>query len=245
MAGMSCRQSIACVNSRTAATGLFLLFLAGILAIFPAAGALPAGTTVQAGLQQTSAYDIFRNDRHIGNHTVTRTELDGQVIVSVVTRIRISLLGIEFYRFEYDAREIWDEAGLLSLSVQVDDDGEQSRLEGKRHDGAFRWASGREQGSHPMPVYPTNHWNAAVLEQDVVLNTLTGKLNRVAITDDGREALLIDENRLSVTRYRYEGQLQLISWYDASGRWLAMRFTADDGSVIDYRCKGCRVSEDS
>jgi len=78
-----------------------------------------------------------------------------------------------------------------------------------------------------------------------VLNTLTGKLNRVDITDDGREVVVIDDNQLPVTRYRYEGQLRLVSWYDASGRWLAMRFTADDGSVIDYRCKGCRVREDS
>ena len=226
-----------CVRTITLA-GLFLA-----LACFSAT--IPAGITTQTEGAQSSTYDIFRNDRRIGSHTVMREERGDQVIVDVVTRIRISLLGFEFYRFEYDAREVWDAAGLVSLSVQVDDDGDSSRLEGRREDGQFLWENGQEQGSHPMPVFPTNHWNAAVLEQDVVLNTLTGKLNRVAITDDGREALIIDDNRLPVTRYRYEGQLRLVSWYDASGRWLAMRFTADDGSIIDYRCKGCRVSDDS
>ena len=210
---MFCRQNTACLTVRTPATGLSFLAPACLLAVILAVAAQPAGATVPAEPQQVSTYEIFRNERRIGSHTVTRTEIDGQLVVDVVTRIRVSLLGIEFYRFEYDAREVWDTAGLLSLSVQVDDDGERSHLEGKRQDGAFRWANEREQGSHPMPVFPTNHWNAGVLEQDFVMNTLTGKLNRVAITDDGREVVVIEDHQLPVTRYRDEGQLRLVSWY--------------------------------
>jgi len=185
-------------------------------------------------------YDIFRNDQRIGTHTVKRLPGDEGLVVEIRTRIRITLIGFELYRFHYDAREEWDGSGLLSLSVRVDDDGKQTALEGKRQDNKFQWEYGQMQDSSSMPVYPTNHWNAAVLDHDAVLNTLTGKINKVDITRDGTDSKLQEIGLSSATRYQYEGQLQLSSWYSDDGDWLAMQFIAKDGSVIDYRCSNCQ-----
>lgn len=185
-------------------------------------------------------YDIFRNDRRVGTHMVKRLRSDDRLVVEIRSRIRITLIGFELYRFHYDAREEWDESGLLSLSVQVDDDGKPAALEGKRQDNEFQWQYGQMQASSSMPVYPTNHWNAAVLDHDAVLNTLTGKINKVNITRDVTNSSLQDIDLTSATRYRYEGQLQLSSWYSDDGDWLAMQFIAKDGSVIDYRCSNCK-----
>ena len=122
-------------------------------------------------------FDIYREGSHIGTHTLTRSRVDDKLVVDARTRISVRLLGFEIYRFEYDARETWDERGLLQLATTVDDDGEMASLSGQRTDDRFVWTDGRTTRSHAMPVYPTNHWNAGVLAQKSVLNTLSGKIN--------------------------------------------------------------------
>jgi len=218
------------------------LLLAGLLLPFarPVIAVTAASLNLTMAAPRIDEYDIFRNDQRVGTHTVKRMRTDEGLVVEISTRIRITLIGFELYRFHYDAREEWDESGLLSLSVQVDDDGKQAVMEGKRQDNRFQWKYGQTQASYSMPVYPTNHWNAAVLEHDAVLNTLTGKINKVDITRDSTGSSAQEIGLSSATRYRYEGQLQLTSWYSDEGDWLAMRFIAKDGSVIDYRCSNCR-----
>jgi hypothetical protein len=220
----------------TPASYLYLLPLL-LLLTRPVAAGLPGEPPVtDIELQQ---FDIYREDRLIGTHTVSRRVLDDRLVVESSTRIRVSLLGFELYRFQYDARETWDASGLLQLTASVDDDGEQLSLEGRRQGDRFVWTDGSETHSHAMPVYPTNHWNIDVLGQGAVLNTLTGRINSVTIHDEGEEMLALADSQLPAIRYRYDGELRLLSWYDPEGRWLAMSFTVDDGSTIRYQCRSC------
>ena len=218
-------------------TGFLFLFLALLPVQRLAAGQSPFGAHPESSEQRH--FDIYREGKQIGTHTISRRSLDNRLVVEARTRISIKLLGIELYRFRYDTREVWDGDGLLQLVASVDDDGEQISFEGQRTGDRFVWSDGRTESSHAMPVYPTNHWNAGVLGQNAVLNTLTGKINNVTIMDEGRETLDYAGSSQPASRYRYDGELQLVSWYDSQGRWLAMRFTTDDGSTIEYRCRNC------
>jgi hypothetical protein len=220
-------------------TGLLFRFL--FLALLPvpylAAGETPVGGDLNRPEQRH--FDIYREGSHIGTHTISRRSLDDRLVFEARTRISVGLLGFELYRFMYDTREVWDGQGLMQLVASVDDDGKKTSIEGQRRGDRFVWSDGRTVRSHNMPVYPTNHWNAGVLGQNAVLNTLTGKINTVTILDEGRELLEHNGSSQPALRYRYDGELQLLSWYDTEGRWLAMRFTTDDGATIEYRCRNC------
>jgi hypothetical protein len=176
----------------------------------------------------------------VGSHRV-EVQRTGQLIkVRCESDIDISLLGISFYRFVYNAEETWDDQGLVRLSVRLEDDGGRFRLEGQRTSGSFQWTV-NDEGSftQPLPVFPTNHWNPAVLNQEQVLNTLTGRMNAVEIqsleTTGPGDTLPVPQAGV----YRYSGDIQLVSWYADDGRWLGMRFEGKDGSTIEYRCRNC------
>ena len=220
-------------------TGLLFRFL--FLALLPVrllvAGETPVGA--DTGSPEQRHYDIYREGSHIGTHTISRRSLDDRLVVEARTRISVGLLGFELYRFEYDASEVWDGQGLQQLVVSADDDGQKISIEGQRTGERFVWSDGMTERSHAMPVYPTNHWNIGVLGQNAVLNTLTGRINSVTIVDEGQEILAHTGSSQPALRYRYDGELRLLSWYDSNGRWLAMRFTTDDGSTIEYRCRDC------
>ena len=186
--------------------------------------------------QQTFDYEILREGKPVGSHRVTVQRGDGRTRVLSNSNIEVGLLGLTFYRFQYESEEEWDDRGLRRLLVSVNDDGEQMELSGKRDGGRFVWRIGDSKPMvQQMPVYPTNHWNSSVLSQSRVLNTLTGNINRVSIQKE-RPAR---GERPQVQRFRYTGDLNLDAWYDDSGRWLGMRFQGRDDSTIEYRCRDC------
>ena len=95
-----------------------------------------------------------------------------------------------------------------------------------------------------MPLFPTNHWNANVVNERVVLNTLTGELNRVEIISRGVETLKSRHGEIKGQRYSYTGDLDTEVWYDQKGRWVGMEFKGKDGSIITYVCQQCFSSKD-
>ena len=81
----------------------------------------------------------------------------------------------------------------------------------------------------PAPILPTDHWNAAVLGNTRVLNTLTGIVNDVRINKLGRTEVATEVGQVSATHYAYTGDLQTEVWYDDAGSWVKMRFKGNDG----------------
>lgn len=191
---------------------------------------------------QDHRYTILRGGSEVGVHEVRREQVDGQTRVASSSRIDVRLLGIALYSFRYDAQEVWDQAGLARLKVRVDDDGKPFRLDGERSGQGFAWTSDAGPGRHALPLFPTNHWDPKVLQQDRVLNTLTAGVNRVDIARAGVETLDLPSGKVQAVRYRYTGDLSLDTWYDDQGQWLGMRFQGRDGSEIRYLCSTCRGS---
>ena len=95
--------------------------------------------------------------------------------------------------------------------------------------------------STEAPIIPTNHWNANVVRQKRVLNTLTGNVNNVTLVAKGREAIATERGDVVATRYAYTGDLvDTEVWYDDAGRWVKLRFMGRDGTPIEYVCRRCQ-----
>lgn len=204
-----------------------------LLLLSPAAS---AGTA--PGTDQRYVFDVSREGRSIGTHEV-RLQRDGDITRAIIdTRLRVSVLGFTVYHLDYESEEVWTRNRLQSLRVEVNDNGERLTLEGRRRDDAFV-VTGDGERRLALPLVPTNHWHPIILEQDRVLNTLTGKINDITVHRLGRDALKLSSTTVDANRYRFTGDLRLHTWYDDGGRWLAMDFEARDGSVIEYRCRNC------
>ncbi len=209
--------------------------------VLPALLCIPLAATagVAPGTERHYVFDVSREGRPIGSHDV-RLQRHGDVTRAFIdTRLRVRFLGLTVYSLDYSAEEVWTRDRLQSLRVEVNHNGERLSLQGQRRDDAFEVRDGDGERRLPLPLVPTNHWHPIILEQDRVLNTLTGKVNDITVEREGEDALTLPAATVDATRYRFDGELQLHSWYDNDGRWLAMDFEARDGSIIEYRCRNC------
>ncbi|MDD7911036.1 MULTISPECIES: DUF6134 family protein [Pseudovibrio] len=203
-------------------------------------GALFAGALSAEALAAPSNinFTVERDGKPIGTYTTRFSGSEANLNVSVDMRLRARFLGIPVYRFNYSANERWSNGTLQALEVDLNNNGEKKDLAGKRQGNKFVWTANGENRSVSGNIFPSNHWNPGVLQQRRVLNTLTGKISNVSIRNRGTEQLQCENRTINATRYQYTGQIDTEAWYDSRGRWVGLRFKAQDGSTIFFRCKG-------
>jgi hypothetical protein len=185
-------------------------------------------------------FDVFRKGDKVGFHQVRFEKAGEDLVVFNRFQLEIEFLFFTAYSYTYQSKGRWREGQLADLKADVDDGGKHTSVEAARYGERMTVRNADGRLIVDAPLFPTNHWNASVLAQSQVLNTLTGRINSVAIEPRGREEVSTEQGDVTATRYAYTGDLGAEVWYDDAGRWVKLRFEARDGSVIDYVCKRCQ-----
>lgn len=188
-------------------------------------------------------FDVLRNGSKVGQHRVSfEYQSSGALIVSVDFNLTVTLLGFPVYRYTYESGSQWCANHLVSLWARQDDDGDKSEVNAVSEGKGMAIMGPRGEFRTEDRLFPTNHWHAGVLSQSQVLNTLSGEVSKVSIRPTQRELVEAEGRSILAMGYRYTGDIETSVWYDDLGRWVKMRFTAEDGSIIDYLCTSCGQS---
>ena len=185
-------------------------------------------------------FDVYREGKKVGFHRVRFSGGGRDVAVHSDFRLQIDVLFLTVFRYAYLSEGRWRQGRLDRLNVTLDDDGKRSAIDAVRVGDRLKVEYDGGTYTAALPIFPTNHWNAGVLAQDRVLNTLTGRLNNVRIEPAGRETVATERGDIVATRFVYSGDLATEVWYDDIGRWVKMRFNGRDGSPIEYACRRCQ-----
>ena len=184
-------------------------------------------------------FSVYRNDVPVGRHVVTFRQDKDQLIVDNRFDVKISFLGIPVFNYLYESEGFWESGKLQSINIKLDDDGKKSEIKGRRLPLSFDANGETIPLGKNAEIYPTNHWNSGVLKESELFNTLTGKMNKVTITKAGEETVDVRGGTVRASRYIYSGELNVVAWYDADGRWVKLKFKAEDNSDMEYVCETC------
>jgi hypothetical protein len=185
-------------------------------------------------------FRVLRNGSPVGFHRVRFSRQGPDLIAQTKFQIAVDLLFINAYRYEYTSTALWRHGCLISIAAETNDNGTVTRVEAVAEDGGMRISGPSGTAMAARRHFPTEHWHSGVLASDRVLNTITGELSAVDILDRGKETVTVNGFSTTARRYAYTGQLRNEVWYDDIGRWVKMRFTAKDGSTIEYVWERCR-----
>jgi hypothetical protein len=187
-------------------------------------------------------FDVVRNGEVVGQHVTTFLRDGSDLTVESKMNLKITLLGIPVYSFNYASVEKWSDGVLSRLDVDVEDGADQIKISSLPNTEGLTIISPSGTFTARGPIISTNHWNADVVRQSRVLNTLTGKINQVKLISKGEERIPIKDNHIMATRYDYSGEITDTSvWYDSQGRWSKLEFKARDGSTVEYICNTCET----
>lgn len=197
---------------------------------------------VQALYGDSIAFDIYRNEARIGSYNVIFRDAAEGLKVTINFELEIGLLFVKLYELQYQSEALWEDGQLVSLSARTDRNGDISEVEASANEDTLTIDGPNGRQTAAIGIYPTNHWNSGVIGSTQLMNTITGQVNDVRLVDLGTERVATNVGMVEATRYKYEGAIQNEIWYDADGRWVAMQFPGEDGSLIELRCRQCVAS---
>ncbi len=184
-------------------------------------------------------FSVWRSGSEIGQHRVTFATEDGALKVHSTLNLVVKLLGIAVYHYDYQSDEVWRDGVLTELNSSVNDNGTPTKVEARQVDGKLSVTGPASHETVTGAILPSTHWNPQTIEADRLLNTLDGKIDMVKLVPLGVESVPVGTGQVQATHYRYTGDIQAESWYDAAGHWVKLRFPGKDGTPIDYVCVRC------
>ena len=185
------------------------------------------------------SFEVLRDDVPVGTHTVSFSRDGDDMIVDARFNLAIKFLGFTAYSMDYRSNARWRDGKLIALDARTDDEGAIKTVSARRDGPSLRIVAPDGSEGVAGDILPTNHWNVAATRQTEVLNTISGRVNRVRMRDLGAETVVAEGREIEARRWTYTGELQNEVWYDRDGRWVKMRFQGKDGSTIEYVCTRC------
>lgn len=186
------------------------------------------------------AFDIERDGDVVGQYVINFTRTDQGVHADARADVDVNLLFVPVYSLRYHAQELWSGGELQSIEASTNDDGDLIHVQATRDSNGLRVEANGESYETPAVLY-ISHWNPALLQGGLVLNGMTGEVDEVQVFDQGLDTVSTRNGSLRARHYLYSGDLNGEIWYDSEGRWVKLRFRADDGSMIDYICRRCQA----
>lgn len=184
-------------------------------------------------------FSVLRNGKPIGMHRVTFDRDGDRLMVDSRFQAEVKVLFFTAFEYVYESKSIWRDGCMVELKATTNDNGDRSRVTARLTDGrlVIDGPAGSTQGI--AGLFPTDHWHSGVLGGGQVLNTITGRVASVTISDMGESRVRVNNGSIPARHYVYSGDLQTDVWYDENGRWVKMQFRAEDGSKIEYVCQKC------
>jgi len=173
---------------------------------------------------------ILRNEKEVGWHKVEFEKTDKGYEVKSTAYIKARYLLLLDYIFEYSSTSIWENNQLVQNIIDIDDDGndysilinriDDNKLEIVNEDKEINVHSGNN-------IYPSDHWHPYEIRSKYLLNTLNGEVLEISIKE-------IDDSTWYV-----DGKVKYYINYDEQGRWIGLKFDADEDDIIEYICTTC------
>lgn len=196
--------------------------------------AAPVWSDARATVYQ---FDVFYNDRPIGEHRWEIVQDDQATLVRSRAKFQFKVLFVTAYRYRHHANELWRDGCLVALASATDDNGKPFQVAAERRDGRLELTR-REPQRHTDRIdgeCPATfaYWDPERLRRDSLINAQSGDAAATTLTREGTEML----GGESTVRYRLEvDQAPTITlWYrERDGQWLKLRTRRNDG-VLEYR----------
>ncbi len=192
---------------------------------------------------QDFEYEVLRKGSKIGTHTISFDKTDEGLRVTAETKMKVKLLFVTVFKYEYVSEELWCGDDLLKVETRVNDNGEKLHTLAVNEGGRFIASTENKSYELPSDFYPTNHWNQGVVGTNKVFNTITGEIDSVAYQRAGEMVVETKLGEKPVTKFAVQGDLEINSFYDKAGNWSGMAFEHPDGSQIEFRCVKCGLPQ--
>lgn len=169
-----------------------------------------------------------RGTSRAGHQKITLTRSGSVVTIDLETRLSVKLLGIPFYRYSLNSREIWENGVVQSISGKTDDNGKPSFVEARRVAAGLQVEGSDYNGVVEGKIATTSFFTTSLLDRKVWVSTQGGKPINVDVTKKGKATLGLPSGNVTCTHYYLGGKLRIPidAYFDGNGDLAGYMFDA-------------------
>ena len=179
-------------------------------------------------------FDIYRNNKHIGKHTFSFKNLDGQIAVESEINFEIKKLGIAFYKYHVNGIEIYKDEKLIKFNSKTNQNGKEKYVNIKLENGEYIIDGSSYKGKAPLDHLLGTWWNHSIVEAPAQISAISGRIIKQKVTFLGKETLKIQGKSYDTLHFNFSStdkklkkdkKLNTDVWYDEKTlNWLKASF---------------------
>ena len=201
-----------------------------LLALMLLLSALPAA----AGMPNDWNFRVLLDGREVGRHQFTLEDAGPELRLRSEAQFEARVLFISLYSYVHEAVESWQGDCLQSLESRTETNGKRQTVSATTRAGRLTVTRPKGRDEHDGCVMSFAYWNPGILKARQLLNSQTGELVPVTITEQGQETITVRGRPLAATRHRISAeQVQIDLWY-ADQQWIALEALAPGGRRLRY-----------
>jgi hypothetical protein len=172
----------------------------------------------------------------IGRHVVRSAPAVDDVSVSTEVEVIVKRLFLTVFSYSHRSEERWRDGRLVALKSRTTEGGETFSVEGAVGARGFRVVGKEGPFIAPAAALTSNClWNAAILQQEAVIDAQHGGVFGISVRKLGDEHLVIGGRPVATKRFRFiTPDLAGTLWYDDEGRWVSGALERE-GATLEYR----------
>ncbi len=196
------------------------------------------GSDLAANNEANWRFDVYLDDKSIGWHKFgLRTAPNGDVSMTTQAEFDVKLLFVRVFSYEHQAAETWREGCLQNIDSSTRQNKKQFKVRGTNQGAGLVLTLPSISATPIRCAQSFAYWNPSILEASSLLNSQTGLVEDVTVTQNGETSLDIGGKRLRASEFTIttlKGDIRV--WYEVgTNRWLALEAPAKGGRKLRYK----------
>jgi hypothetical protein len=180
------------------------------------------------------SFRVLLDGKEVGWHRYVMRGDGRTTEVDSRAQIDVSFLFLNAYRYRHEARERWRGPCLDALDSRTETNGAVEEVEAATREDGLVVSGPSGDARHMGCVMSFAYWDRRILRASRLLNSQTGELLPVRVTDQGTDLVDVAGRSVAASRHRLSAPgLQIDLWY-ADDRWVALEAPTPGGRLLRY-----------
>jgi len=168
-------------------------------------------------------FDIFRNNKHIGQHIFSFKRDDNKLQVESEINFQIKKLGVVLYKYHVKGTEYFEDGKLVKFNSKTNQNGKEKYVNIKLEHGKLVIDGSSFKGKVPTNYLLGTWWNHSLVKAEAQISAVSGRIIKQKVTFLGKESLKINEKTYNTLHFNFSSvdkklakdkKLNTDVWYD-------------------------------
>ena len=168
-------------------------------------------------------FDIYRNNKLIGNHVFSFKKLEAKLIVDSEINFQIKKFGVVLYKYHVVGTEVYENGNLVKFNSKTNQNGKEKYVNIFKDNGENIIDGSSYQGKAPTEYLIGTWWNHSIVKSPAQISAVSGRIIKQKVTFIGEEIINFNGKDYNTLHFNFSSvdkkldkdkKLNTDVWYD-------------------------------